>query len=96
MQEAKKIVDFIADELYGEQVIRSKEQVAELLDEDEPESVRIKREKYNARTSKIYKIIGCISLIVTAVSAFLLILWVEDLKAEHRQWFVVLHLLVVC
>lgn len=73
MQEAKKIVDFIADELYGEQVIRSKEQVAELLDEDEPESVRIKREKYNARTSKIYKIIGCISLIVTAVSAFLLI-----------------------
>lgn len=73
MQEAKKIVDFIADEIYEEQAIRSKEQVVELLDEDEPESVRIKREKYNARTSKIYKIIGFISLIATIMSAICLI-----------------------
>lgn len=75
MQEAKEIVDFIADEIYEEHNIRSKEQVVELLTEGEVESEETaeKRERYNAGMSRFHKAARIIFPMLSVVFGILIV-----------------------
>ena len=73
MQEAKEIADFIADEIYEDNNIRSKEQVASLLNEDEPKEVREEREAYNIKVYKSKKNARILFPILFVVFAVLIV-----------------------
>lgn len=76
MQEAKEIVDFVADEVYEEQNIRSKEQVVDLLTEGQVESEETaeERERYNARMSRFHKAARMIFPTVWVASGILIVM----------------------